>query len=296
MPTDPADSTSRRGSTYGFLLRPKWIAFHLLVIAWSWRWSTSGSGSCAASTSGASSTPRCEQQHPAAGPARRRRPASPIRRRSSGGRSRSPAPTAEHQFLVVNRSQNGDTGDNVVAPCDLGDGRCCSSTGVSSRSSRIPHRCRRAPVEVVGRLRASEQRNGPARPTPTWRAHGDPPDRHPGLLAGQFDAHRTPMYVDLLESDSTRIRLARAGHAPTPGEGPHLSYTIQWFIFSAVLAVGWVLAVRRSSGDSAVATPAKDEAGLTSRSPTAKRRSDSGQPALRAPPSGGTARRRRATA
>ena len=32
MPTDPAESTNRRRSTYGFLIRPKWIAFHLLVV------------------------------------------------------------------------------------------------------------------------------------------------------------------------------------------------------------------------------------------------------------------------
>jgi len=34
---------------------------------------------------------------------------------------------------------------------------------------------------------------------------------------------------------------------PTLDEGPHLSYTIQWFIFSVCVAVGWVLAVRRSA-------------------------------------------------
>ena len=33
MATDPAEPTSRPGSGYGFLFRPKWIAFHLLVVA-----------------------------------------------------------------------------------------------------------------------------------------------------------------------------------------------------------------------------------------------------------------------
>jgi cytochrome oxidase assembly protein ShyY1 len=33
------------------------------------------------------------------------------------------------------------------------------------------------------------------------------------------------------------------------GGPPHLSYTIQWFIFSIAVAVGWVLAVRKSAND-----------------------------------------------
>ena len=33
---------------------------------------------------------------------------------------------------------------------------------------------------------------------------------------------------------------------PELTEGPHLSYAVQWFIFSAAVAVGWVLAVRKS--------------------------------------------------
>ena len=36
--------------------------------------------------------------------------------------------------------------------------------------------------------------------------------------------------------------------APELGEGPHLSYAVQWFIFAVCVAVGWVFAVRRSIG------------------------------------------------
>jgi cytochrome oxidase assembly protein ShyY1 len=33
---------------------------------------------------------------------------------------------------------------------------------------------------------------------------------------------------------------------PELGEGSHLSYAIQWIIFAVCVAVGWILAVRRS--------------------------------------------------
>ena len=34
---------------------------------------------------------------------------------------------------------------------------------------------------------------------------------------------------------------------PELGEGPHLSYAVQWFIFTVCAAVGWVLAIRHSA-------------------------------------------------
>ena len=55
-----------------------------------------------------------------------------------------------------------------------------------------------------------------------------------------------PMYVEQLEVDATRRRVLQPIVAPTLDEGPHLSYTIQWFVFSVCVIVGWVLAVRRS--------------------------------------------------
>jgi hypothetical protein len=33
---------------------------------------------------------------------------------------------------------------------------------------------------------------------------------------------------------------------PDLGEGNHLAYAVQWFIFAIAVAVGWVLAIRRS--------------------------------------------------
>ena len=56
------------------------------------------------------------------------------------------------------------------------------------------------------------------------------------------------MYVELTGSDPTESGDVLEPIAePSLDEGPHLSYAVQWFLFSAIVAVGWFLAVRRSS-------------------------------------------------
>jgi cytochrome oxidase assembly protein ShyY1 len=154
-----------------------------------------------------------------------------------------------HQFLVVNRSQNGDTGRNVVDALQIDDGSLLLiNRGFVPITASAPP----APtgsVTVVGRLRVSEH-----------RTTGQPADENVaglteihridvGLLAGQFDGTVLPMYVDQEPTRSTPpdAKSLEPILAPnTSDEGPHLSYTIQWFIFSACALAGWGLAVSRS--------------------------------------------------
>ena len=146
---------------------------------------------------------------------------------------------------MVNRSQNGDTGRNVVDALRLDDGSLLLvNRGFVPITDPVPP-IPEGTVTIDGRLRASEQRKT-----------GQPADEDVaglteihridvGLLAGQFDdATVLPMYVEQL--DPTKPTLQRDRRDPTLDEGPHLSYTIQWFIFSGCVIAGWVLAVRRS--------------------------------------------------
>jgi hypothetical protein len=50
--------------------------------------------------------------------------------------------------------------------------------------------------------------------------------------------------------------------APDLSEGSHRSYAVQWFIFALAVAVGWVLAVRKSIATRRAETsgPAVDDA------------------------------------
>lgn len=155
---------------------------------------------------------------------------------------------ADRQFLVVNRSQNGDTGRNVVDVLQLGDGSLLLvNRGFVPIEDQVPA-LPSGSITIVGRLRVSEH-----------RGIGQPSDENAGdlteihridvpLLSKHVGGTVLPMYVEQLEAvppDSASLQPITP--PDTSDEGPHLSYAIQWFVFSACAIVGWVLAVRRSA-------------------------------------------------
>jgi cytochrome oxidase assembly protein ShyY1 len=250
MVTDPAVSPSDRGSKYRFLFSPKWIAFHLLVLVvvvamvnlafWQLRRLDERRDFNAQVQANANQPIAsfddviAESTDPSAVEWRRVR---------VGGTY-----VPDHQFLVVNRSQNGGTGRNVVDALQLDDGSLLMvNRGFVPEAEEVPP-VPPGPVELVGRLRVSEQRRT-----------GQPADESSDalteirridldVLSKQFDAAVQPMYVEQLESTPPDDASLQPIVAPTLDDGPHLSYTIQWFIFSVCVIVGWVLAVRRSIG------------------------------------------------
>ncbi len=151
------------------------------------------------------------------------------------------------QILVFNRSQGGRPGDNVVTPLELDDGRIVLvNRGFVPLGLDVPS-APTTPVEVLGRARPSEERRRgqltDAADGPVTEVRRVEIDR----IAPQLPGEVVPVYVDLVLSEPP------AGPddpipvpAPELDEGPHLSYAVQWFIFAACVVVGWVLAVRRS--------------------------------------------------
>ena len=232
---------------YRFLLRPKWIGFHLLVVA----------GIVAMINLGFWQLPtsRPRRDFNSEVEARTELPPEPLadvlasgppdeiewRIVTFAGRY-----LADEQFLVVNRSQNGRAGENVVTPMELDDGRTLIvNRGFVPLSVDVPP----APngvVEAEGRIRRSQERRtgqlsdpGDGELTEVQRI--DIP-----RLAPQLPGEVVPVYVDLLASDPAEVAgLPEPVALPPLGEGPHLRYAVQWFIFSLCVAVGWVLAVRR---------------------------------------------------
>jgi cytochrome oxidase assembly protein ShyY1 len=243
MATDPAESTSRPRSTYGFLLRPKWIAFHVLVAVavvvminlafWQLRRLDERRQFNSEVRANSEQTATLHEISAASTD-----PGTLEWRKLQATGTYVP----DHQFLVVNRSQNGDIGRNVVDALRLDDGTLLVvNRGFVPISDPVPP-IPEGTVTIEGRLRASEQRKT-----------GQPADEDVaglteihridvGLLAGQFDATVLPMYVEQLGPTKPLQEIV----GPALDEGPHLSYTIQWFIFSACVIAGWVLAVRRS--------------------------------------------------
>lgn len=171
-------------------------------------------------------------------------------------------------ILIVNRSQNGRAGYNTVVPLQLDDGRVLLvNRGFVPLSIETPPAVPATDVAVVGRLRPTQERRlGQL----SDAAEGDLAEAQRidiERLAPQLPGDVVPMYVDLIASDPPESPgLPEPVIAPDLSEGSHLSYAVQWFLFSIAVAVGWVLAVRYSvrkrqrSATSQVNVPSDDEA------------------------------------
>jgi surfeit locus 1 family protein len=78
----------------------------------------------------------------------------------------------------------------------------------------------------------------------------------------QVDYDLLPAYVQLVTSDPPEAPVPEGSPAlvplgaPSPDDGPHLAYAVQWFIFTAIAAGGYLLLLRRVARDEA-----KEEAG-----------------------------------
>lgn len=150
------------------------------------------------------------------------------------------------QFVVVNRSQGGAAGSDVVGVVRLANGTAVIVNRGFVAGTNAPTAAPTGHVRVTGRVRLSEERRfgqGSDDPTATLTEI-----RRVDLavLATQVTAPLAPMYVEAISTapaDSTTVQPLAL---PELSEGPHLSYAIQWIIFAICAAVGWVFAVRRS--------------------------------------------------
>ena len=239
---------------YRFLVRPRWIGFHLLCVA----------GIVGMAFLSAWQFHRLDQRREFNSEVRGRStleavdvaslddsdPESLSWRAATVTGSYLP----EEQILVLNRSQGGRAGVNVVTPLVLDDGRAIAINRGFIALDDTPPAAPAGRVTVGGILRATEKRRGgQAREaegelTEMFRLDLD-------RLAEQMQPDL--MRVALLEQVSSPADDPRLEPVPLPelSEGPHLSYAIQWIIFAVCVAVGWVLAVRRSIKTRVRSTP-----------------------------------------
>jgi cytochrome oxidase assembly protein ShyY1 len=169
---------------------------------------------------------------------------------------------ADEQVVVINRSQGGVAGEDVVTPLQTDTGELVLiNRGFVGDTDPVP-----APpsgvVQVTGRLRATEKRGFGGL---TDASDGDLTELQRldiERLSKQLPSPVAPAYVALLTTD----RASAGDPLPVPDpeldEGPHKSYMVQWFFFSLCAIAGWVLALRRSAQRRRVsATAAKAPAG-----------------------------------
>lgn len=164
---------------------------------------------------------------------------------------------SQDELLLSTRSYAGRPGHHVLTPLALGDG-----TGVLVDRGWVPLDFDDPPV-----AQASPGPDGEAVRVEGVVLRGAPDGRFAARTAaqgrvdyvGQVDLERiqaqvevdlAPVYV-LLASQVPAApgQLPLPAATPALGEGPHLNYAVQWFLFAAVVAVGYPLLLRRTVGD-----------------------------------------------
>lgn len=244
---------------YTFLLKPKWIGFHLLCLAavvgmiglglWQLRRLDEKQAFNSRVTEHTNADVVPLDSVLLDGPADE----LSYRRVSTTGTYLS-----DPQFEVVNVTQSGTTGRNMINALQLADGSLIIvNRGFVPTGTPLP-----APppgeVQVLARLKDG-QVAGTGQPSDDGsQALTEIRRVDLAALGQQFDQPLAPMYLELLESNRAEPDSVSPVAFPELSDGPHLSYAVQWAIFSISVAVGWLFAVRKSIGArSGNATPKK---------------------------------------
>jgi cytochrome oxidase assembly protein ShyY1 len=163
---------------------------------------------------------------------------------------------ADRTFTVENRTDTDDTpGAWVLTPLDLGDGRAVlvnrGFQGYDTDGKIIPPAPPGGAVTVTGLLFPTQTRGffgakDPKRGVLTVMARVDL-----ARVDQQVDEDLLPAYLQAATSRPPEAPAAK-GQAqltalgpPELSEGPHLSYAVQWAIFSTIAVVGYAVLLRK---------------------------------------------------
>ena len=146
---------------------------------------------------------------------------------------------------LVNVSQNGAAGYDAITPLLLINGKVVLvNRGFLPLVAEFPP----APsgeVSILGRIRATSERRTGAVSDPATGELAEVQRIDIDRLQQQIDGELVPVYVQLLKSTPTEAPTLSTIADPDFSNGPHLSYTVQWFFFALCAAGGWVALVRR---------------------------------------------------
>jgi cytochrome oxidase assembly protein ShyY1 len=243
-------------SRYRFALRPRWILSHLFVIAlvaamlWAGLWQLR----------------RLDEKQARNDRVRARaeQPVVPAQSLAEPGEFDAAADlefrqvTAtgrylpDREVLVRSRSFDGAPGSWVFTPLEVEDG-----LSVAVIRGWIPNptlleevpeafRAPEGPVTVTGLVRITETRGNFGPTDPTSGTVSDLARADVARLDAQVPGDLLPFGVQLLDQDPALTAADPTPvPAPAPDEGPHLSYAVQWFIFSTIAVIGYPLILRR---------------------------------------------------
>ncbi|MDE0116205.1 MAG: SURF1 family protein [bacterium] len=157
------------------------------------------------------------------------------------------------QVLIRNRTHQGSAGYWVLTPLRLDVGTAVAVNrgwiphGVGTGDSPADFAPPAGEVEVIGLLRATVTAAGLQQADPSSGVLAEMARPDLARFARQLDVELLPVYVQLQAQrppvDSLPIPIP-----PTDlGEGSHLAYAVQWFVFASIAAVGYPLVLRRTT-------------------------------------------------
>lgn len=234
---------------YRFLLRPKWVLFHIVVVASAigmlglarWQWERHNERNAFVAKVQAR-----EQAEPAE--------LVPLLADTAAGEIEYSRVTAtgkyiaDEQFTEILQVRDGVNGVNVLTPFQIDGGPIVIvNRGFIAEGQAVPDPPA-GTLRVGGMARTTEVRqtgqltddNDGAQSSELRRIDLD-------LISTRLDIPLAPIYLDFIASDPPSTQPPAPALAPDLSGGPpHVSYTIQWIIFSMAVLAGWVFAVRRS--------------------------------------------------
>ncbi|MFC5665647.1 SURF1 family protein [Kitasatospora misakiensis] len=163
-----------------------------------------------------------------------------------------------HEFVVRKRTDSGGDkiGYFVVTPLVLADGRgsvLVNRGWVASGASAVDYpQVPAAPagqVTLTGRLRPDEAATG------SIRDRAGLPDRQFNLISSTQQARDTGAtllggYLELTATEPAPADQPELLPEPDHSDiGPHMAYAIQWWLFTALIPVGFVVMARREAKD-----------------------------------------------
>lgn len=150
------------------------------------------------------------------------------------------------QVILAGRSLDGASGRNVLTPLLLGEGTAIVvNRGWIPLDGPLPD-AEPGPVSVTGVLRNDEGSGVLGGGSGIVIEIGSIDLRR---LDAQVDADVLPVYLHLESQIPSRAGAPLPVPLPELGQGSHLSYAVQWFLFAAIVVIGFpTLLVRTAKG------------------------------------------------
>ena len=151
------------------------------------------------------------------------------------------------KVTIINRSQDGVAGDNIAVPFETESyGTFLVNRGfvpLATEASSTPNET----MSLVGYVRLTQTRG-------TLGAVDS--DKNPTREFQRFDLPLIRAAVAIEMNTRFFVQLIKESPSPNPvfptpvplpelDEGPHFSYALQWFFFSSVAFVAWIVVIRR---------------------------------------------------